>query len=201
MVCIRITREIVYREGDKEVRVLPYDGLKLTCNIEFDHKLIRNQSYTVELSPEKFAEEIASARTFGFMDQVEMLRQNGYALGGSLENAVVIDEDGVVNEDGLRFSDEFVRHKILDLVGDLALLGCPLLGHVIATKSGHSQHLELMKKIAASPDCWQIVELAPDGESDFLEKLVSTTMSAGSRILPFLVPPADADEAACPTPA
>jgi UDP-3-O-[3-hydroxymyristoyl] N-acetylglucosamine deacetylase len=188
---LKITEEIVYREGDKEIRILPNDGLKLTCNIDFEHDLIQSQTYTVDLSPETFINEIASARTFGFMEQVEKLQENGYALGGSLDNAVVIDRDGVINAEGLRFTDEFVRHKILDLIGDLALLGCPLFGHVIATKSGHGQHLGLMKEIAAHPEKWQIVELQKNGESGILEKLVNTTKSAGNKLLPFLIAPTD----------
>lgn len=194
---LKITEEISYREGDKEIRLLPYNGLKLTATIDFDHALIQSQTYTVELSPETFADEIASARTFGFMEQVVMLQENGYALGGSLENAVVIGKEGVVNEDGLRFTDEFVRHKILDLIGDLALLGCPLWGHVIATKSGHGQHLGLMKEIAAHPEKWEIVELRANGESGIFEKLVNTTRSASNKLLPFLVPPREFS-ASCP---
>ncbi len=186
---LKITKEISYQEGDKLIKILPYDGLKITCMIDFDHQLIQNQEYSIRLSPEKFAKEIATARTFGFIEQVEQLQQNGFALGGSLDNAVVIDQDGVLNEDGLRFTDEFVRHKVLDLVGDLALLGCPLMGHVVASKSGHSQHLGLMKEIAAQPDCWQFIELSKDEESNILEKLVTGTKNAGNKILPFLVPP------------
>nr|MBF0222573.1 UDP-3-O-acyl-N-acetylglucosamine deacetylase [Desulfobulbaceae bacterium] len=188
---LKITEEICYREGDKDIRILPHDGLKFTCNIDFDHEFVKSQTYTFELSPEAFVNEIASARTFGFIEQVEMLQQNGYALGGSLDNAVVIDRNGVINEDGLRFNDEFVRHKILDLIGDLALLGCPMFGHVIASKSGHSQHLGLMKEIAAHPEKWQIVELQKNGESCILEKIVNTTKSARNMLLPFLIPPAD----------
>jgi len=178
---LKITEEIIYRDGDKEIRVLPHDGLKLTCTIDFAHDLIQSQTYTVDLSPETFIKEIASARTFGFMEQVEKLQENGYALGGSLDNAVVIDRDGVVNEEGLRFADEFVRHKILDLIGDLALLGCPLFGHVIATKAGHGQHLGLMQEIAAQKN----------GESGMLEKLANNTKSASSKLLPFLAAPTD----------
>lgn len=198
---LKIVREVVWNDGDREVRAVPYEGLKLTCEIEFNHALIRNQSYTVEISPERFAEEIAGARTFGFLDQVEKLQQNGYALGGSLENAVVIDDNGVINKEGLRFSDEFVRHKILDLLGDLALLGCPLQGHIIARKSGHEQHLRFMKTLAAHPECWQVVEIEPDHDSEkgFLEKLTTTTREAGNRILPFLTP--ESEEIPCPSPA
>jgi len=196
---LKITKKIVCRDGDKEVRIEPYDGLRLTCEIEFNHRLIRNQQYSIELSPERFAEEIAGARTFGFLEQVEQLRRNGYALGGSLENAVVIDDNGVVNKDGLRFSDEFVRHKVLDLIGDLALLGCPVQGHVTAIKSGHEQHLKLLRKIAASPECWRIIELEPDGDSGFLEKFASSTREAGSKWLPFSGARPDLEDMACPS--
>ena len=191
-----ITKEIVYQEGDKVLKILPYDGLKITCNIEFDHDLIQNQEYSIKLSPEKFVNEIASARTFGFLEQVAQLQENGYALGGSLDNAVVIDGQGVMNKEGLRFTDEFVRHKVLDLVGDLALLGWPLLGHVIAEKSGHGLNFGLMKEIASHPECWQIVELE-NGEAGILEKLVKTTRSAGNKIIPFMVPPTDFADASC----
>jgi UDP-3-O-[3-hydroxymyristoyl] N-acetylglucosamine deacetylase len=112
---------------------------------------------------------------------------------------VVIDRFGVLNEGGLRFADEFVRHKVLDLLGDLALLGCSLLGHVQAHKSGHGQHLGLMKEIAAHPECWEFIELTAHGEDGILERMVNSTMAAGQRILPFLVPPATAfADGACP---
>ena len=155
---LRITKPIIYKDGDKVMSIEPYNGLKLTCEIDFKHQFIKKQVYSLDVSPEKFSQEIASARTFGFIDQVEQLKASGYALGGSLENAVVIDADGVINEEGLRFADEFVRHKVLDLLGDLALLGCALRGHVTAKRSGHGQHLGLLKEIAAHPECWEIVD-------------------------------------------
>jgi UDP-3-O-[3-hydroxymyristoyl] N-acetylglucosamine deacetylase len=182
---LKITDEIVVRDGDKEIRVVPHDGLKVTYEIDFDHDLIRRQIYNVELSPKKFAEEIAMARTFGFMEEVEKLKENGFALGGSLENAVVVDRDGVLNREGLRFSDEFVRHKILDLLGDLTLLGCPLLGHVIGARSGHRQHLLLMQEIALRSDCWEFVKFERYGDSKRLKEVVAST---GNMFLPFLVP-------------
>lgn len=185
---IKITKEISCKNGDKEIRILPHDGLKLTCEIDFDHTLIRDQSYTIEVSPEKFIKEIASARTFGFLDEVEKLRANGLALGGSLENAIVVDSNGVLNVGGLRFTDEFVRHKVLDLLGDLALLGCPLQGHVIASKSGHTQHFELMKEIAARPDCWEFVTLEKGEQKDVLKRVVQSTKATGNKIVPFLMP-------------
>ncbi|MBU0729497.1 MAG: UDP-3-O-acyl-N-acetylglucosamine deacetylase [Proteobacteria bacterium] len=194
---LKITDELLYQDGDKSIRVLPYDGLRITCNIDFNHEFLKRQSYSIELSPEKFMKEIASARTFGFMGQVEKLRENGLALGGSLENAIVIDQYGVLNKEGLRFADEFVRHKILDLIGDLALLGCPLVGHVIASKTGHSQHLGFMKKLARHPDCWEFVKLEKNGDHTVLDKMITTTKAASNIIMPFLLPPAIAGEA-CP---
>lgn len=195
---LKITKEITYQEDDKKIRILPHNGLRLSCRIDFAHGLIQDQSYTIEMSPKSFSAEIASARTFGFLDQVKQLQANGYALGGSLDNAVVVDENGVINEEGLRFEDEFVRHKILDLLGDLSLLGYPLLGHVIAERSGHSQHLGLMKELAAHPECWQIIELdKTNGNGGMLERIVSSTKNAGIRLQP-LFDRATSSAASCP---
>ncbi len=195
---LKIIKEITYQEDDKKIRILPHNGLRLSCRIDFAHGLIQDQSYTIEMSPKSFSAEIASARTFGFLDQVKQLQANGYALGGSLDNAVVVDENGVINKEGLRFKDEFVRHKILDLLGDLSLLGYPLLGHVIAERSGHSQHFGLMKELAAHPECWQIVELDKANESGgMLERMVSSTKNAGIRLRP-LFDRATSSAASCP---
>lgn len=182
---LRIVKPIRCQEGDKVISITPYDGFRLTCHIGFDHAVVKSQSYTLDVSPDKFCDEISSARTFGFIEQVEALQATGYALGGSLENAVVIGKEGVLNEEGLRFGDEFARHKILDLLGDLALLGCRLQGHVEATKSGHGQHLALMKAIVAHPECWQFVEAEQCTDSGILESLVSS-MNAGTAMFPFL---------------
>ncbi len=195
---LKIIKEITYQEDDKKIRILPHNGLRLSCRIDFAHGLIQDQSYTIEMSPKSFSAEIASARTFGFLDQVKQLQANGYALGGSLDNAVVVDKNGVINEEGLRFEDEFVRHKILDLLGDLSLLGYPLLGHVIAERSGHSQHFGLMKELAAHPECWQIVELdKANGNGGMLERIVSSTKNAGIRLRP-LFGRATSSAASCP---
>ncbi len=185
---LKITREIAYSNGEKNIKVVPYDGFKVTCEISFDHDIIKKQVYTFTYSSEKFIQEIAKARTFGFLGQVEKLRENGLALGGSLDNAVVIDQYGVLNSEGLRFADEFVRHKILDLIGDFALLGCPIMGHIIASKSGHGQHLGLMREIALHPESWEFVKLEKQ-EDRILEKVITTTMAAGNKILPFFLPP------------
>ena len=187
---LKIIKEIVCCDGDKMIRVLPYDGLKVTCEIDFAHEAIGKQTYTIDVNPQRFAKEIASARTFGFMDEVKKLKEHGYALGGSLDNAVVVDQLGVLNKDGLRFADEFVRHKVLDLIGDLALLGCPMMGHVIASKAGHEQHLRMMQAIASNPDCWQLVRLEQADDDTVFERVITTTKAAGNKIMPFLVPPA-----------
>ncbi len=178
---LKIIKEITYEEGDKKIRILPHNGLRLSCSIDFAHGSIQNQSYSIDISPKSFSTEIASARTFGFLDQVKQLQDSGYALGGSLDNAVVVDKNGVMNEEGLRFKDEFVRHKILDLLGDLSLLGYPLLGHVIAERSGHSQHFGLMKELAAHPECWQIVELNKTSKKGGMlrKKTASSTRKTG----------------------
>lgn len=185
---LKITQPIHCQEGDKQISITPYNGLKLTCHIDFDHTTVQSQSYSVVVSPKKFSDEIAAARTFGFIEQVESLQANGYALGGSLKNAVVIGPQGVINEEGLRFTDEFARHKVLDLLGDLALLGCRLLGHVEATKSGHGQHLALMRAIVAHPECWQFVETEQGAEPSLFEDMAASAMQVGSMILPFLNP-------------
>lgn len=186
---MKITKSMTFKDGDIEVTVKPFDGFKVTSNIVFDHPVIESQSYTVNVNFETFAEEIASARTFGFLEQVEYLRANGKALGGSLDNAIVIDRDGVINAEGLRFGDEFARHKILDVIGDLALLGCPLLGHVIATKAGHTQHVAFMKMLAENQDCWQLVHRDENGFENVLDKVVMATKAAGKKVLPFLLSP------------
>jgi len=163
---LRITKPVSCVSGDKFIRIEPYDGFKITGSISFGTELISEQSCTIDLTAERFADEIADARTFGFVEQVEELWRNGLALGCTLENVIAIhwNRRSVLNEDGLRFEDEFVRHKVLDLIGDLALLGSPVLGHVIASRSGHALHHSLMKAIADSPDCWEHVEFRKPGQ-------------------------------------
>lgn len=156
-VVARIKKEITYKNGDSELRLTPGDDLKVSCSIDFDHALIQKQSLSLEVSPATFSGEIAKARTFGFLHEIDYLRKNGKALGGSLDNAIVIDHSGLVNEGGLRFSDEFVRHKMLDLIGDIALFGFPIQGHLSARRTGHKQHLQFLKTVAANPDCWDLV--------------------------------------------
>ena len=177
---IRIKREFVWEEGDSRISVSPHDGLAVSCGIEFDNALIRRQEYSGEITGTRFVREIARARTFGFVEDIETLRKNGLALGGSLDNAVVVDEDRVVNAGGLRYPDEFVRHKTLDLVGDLALLGAPLLGHVRAERCGHTQHLAFMQALLADSTAWEYVELPRVRKEE--------GASGGNVVVPFLVP-------------
>lgn len=177
---IRIKREVAWEGGGSRVSVSPHDGFMVSCDIEFDNALIRSQSYSRELTGSRFIKEIARARTFGFAEDIEILRKNGLALGGSLENAVVVENDRVINSGGLRYDDEFVRHKTLDLVGDLVLLGAPLLGHVKASRSGHTQHLAFMQALLEARDAWEYVEF---GRGRREEK-----RSGGNVVVPFLVP-------------
>jgi len=185
---VKITQEISFREGDRYISIYPYDGFKVTAEINFNHDSIKRQIYSVSVSTQKFIAEISKARTFGFLEDVNNLQQNGLALGASLDNAVAMDENGILNKEGLRYNNEFVRHKIVDIIGDMVLLGCPILGHIVAYKSGHSQHLRLMEKIAATPESWEFVELKKDGQLSILNKFVSRTKAAGNRLLPILSP-------------
>jgi len=187
---VKITREISFREGDRHISINPYDGFKITAEINFNHDSVKRQVYSLALTTQKFIAEVSRARTFGFVDDVRKLQENGLALGASLDNAVGMDENGVLNKEGLRYGNEFVRHKIIDIIGDMTLLGCPILGHIVAYKSGHGQHLKLMEKIAATPDAWEFVELKKNGQLSVLNKFVSKTMEAGNRLLPILSPAA-----------
>jgi UDP-3-O-[3-hydroxymyristoyl] N-acetylglucosamine deacetylase len=158
---LKIVRPIALSRGDKRIALYPSDHFKVTYSISFDHPLLRHQSRTLRITEESFVEDIAPARTFTFLKDVEMLRQNGLALGGSLDNAIVLGESGVLNN-ALRFDDEFVRHKILDAVGDLALVGYPVIGHLVAHRAGHSLHTEFAVKILEATDCWRLVEGSAD---------------------------------------
>lgn len=144
-------------EDDKSVFLYPSKELKITYTIDFSHPLLRNQRYELRFSGRDFIQEISRARTFGFLKDIEALRSNGLGMGGSLDNAIIIDDFRVLNEDGLRYRDEFVRHKILDFIGDLAILGYPIIGHFVVRKSGHSLNQSVLKKLMAQEDCWEQV--------------------------------------------
>ena len=153
---LKVLRPVEVVRGGKWIRLSPSDHFHVSYAIGFDHPLLRHQSVSVRVTPETFAERIAAARTFGFLRDVEALRKSGLALGGSLENAVVIGETGVLNNK-LRFEDEFVRHKVLDAIGDLALLGHPVVGHLEAHKAGHALHAALALKLRQTPEAWALV--------------------------------------------
>lgn len=133
----RITKEVKFEDDGRYIIAKPYDGFFVDYTISFDHPLIGKQNLALEITPQVFERELAKARTFGFLREVEYLQSNGLALGGSLDNAVVLDEYGIVNDDGLRYDDEFVRHKMLDFVGDMAIMGLPMLGKFEVYASGH----------------------------------------------------------------
>ncbi|BCS87410.1 UDP-3-O-acyl-N-acetylglucosamine deacetylase [Pseudodesulfovibrio sediminis] len=144
---IAIKKVVEFEKDGKYIKAKPFDGLCIDYTIDFAHPLIGRQQMTLEVTPETFARDIAKARTFGFLKEVDYLHANGLALGGSLDNAVVLDEYGVLNAEGLRFKDEFVRHKLLDFVGDMAILGSPLHGHFEVFASGHALNNEFLRHL------------------------------------------------------
>ncbi len=154
---LKIMAPVSYEDAHCRIIVLPYEGRRFSYFMSFNHKVLGNQDFTVDITETNFAKEIAPARTFGFLKDVERLRANGLAKGGSLDNAVIVDDEGILNASGLRFSDEFVRHKILDAVGDFSLIGMPMEGHVIMEKSGHSANVHFLKKLLMANDCYRIV--------------------------------------------
>src|SRR5512138_1878974 len=158
---LKIHRPISLTHGDKRIAIYPSDHFKVTYSIAFDHPLLRHQSRTIRMTGDSFVDEIAPARTFTFLKEVERLRQQGLALGGSLENAIVIGDTGVLNN-ALRFDDEFVRHKILDVIGDMALVGHPLIGHLVAHRGGHALHTAFAAQVLEERDAWTLVE-SPGG--------------------------------------
>lgn len=156
----RVVKPLEVVEGAKRIAVHPAETFRVTYRIVFPHPLIGEQSLEFAPGLGNYEAEIAPARTFGFYEEVEMLRKSGLIQGGSLENAVVLTRDGLLNPEGVRFRDEFCRHKILDLIGDLALLGHPLIGHVVAERGGHAMHAALVDKLLRHKDAWEIVNFA-----------------------------------------
>ncbi|MCA1816714.1 MAG: UDP-3-O-acyl-N-acetylglucosamine deacetylase [Acidobacteria bacterium] len=157
---LRVKKRVSVAEGNRRMSVEPFEGYEIDCMIDFAHPLVGKQQLTFDaLEPGAFAREIASARTFGFTAEIEMLRRANLIRGGSIENAIVLTPEGMLNRTGLRSRDEFVRHKVLDIVGDLALLGMPLLGRVRAERSGHLFHAMLMTKLLRDDAAWEIVEM------------------------------------------
>ncbi|MSQ70410.1 MAG: UDP-3-O-acyl-N-acetylglucosamine deacetylase [Betaproteobacteria bacterium] len=174
----RIKQAVEVRDGDKWARFEPFDGFKLSFSIEFDHPVFEKSGQSVEMdfADMSYIKELARARTFGFMQDVEALRSSGLALGGSLENAIVMDEYRVLNSDGLRYSDELVKHKLLDAVGDIYLIGHSLIGAFSAFKSGHSLNNRLLRETLARRESWEIVsfdrvEDAPAGLTRLMARI------------------------------
>jgi UDP-3-O-[3-hydroxymyristoyl] N-acetylglucosamine deacetylase len=173
---VRVKKPVEVRDGDKWARLDPYEGFRLSFSIVFQHPLMEKSgtSATVDFAENSYVRDVARARTFGFSQEVEMLQEAGLALGGSLDNAIVMDEYRMLNPDGLRLSDEFVKHKLLDAVGDLYLLGHPLLAAFSAHKSGHALNNLLARRLLASPEAWEYVsfensDLAPQAVARWLE--------------------------------
>jgi len=156
---IRILKEVTVTDGEKRATFVPFEGFKVGFEIEFDHPVFagRTQTACVDFSSTSFVKEVSRARTFGFMRDIEYLRTNNLALGGSVDNAIVVDDDSVLNEDGLRYEDEFVKHKILDAIGDLYLLGKSLIGEFRGYKSGHALNNLLLRTLLEQPDAWEVV--------------------------------------------
>lgn len=153
-----IQKPIYVGNKEKHAYVVPYNGLRVGCTIDFSHPAIGFQSLDLDINESTFA-KVASARTFGFLKDVEALQAKGLARGGSLNNAIVLDDEKIINEEGLRFPDEFVRHKLLDAVGDIMTLGHPLMGHVVLYKAGHDLMNQLVQKILQSKDSYKLVDL------------------------------------------
>ena len=170
---IRIKKIVEVKDGDKWVRFEPFDGYKLSFTINFAHPVIANtkQSVTVDLGMQSYVKEVSRARTFGFMQEVEYMRSQGLGLGGSLDNAIVMDEYRVINPDGLRFDDEFVKHKMLDAIGDLYLLGHPLIGAFSGYKSGHALNNALCRALLADESAWEFTTFDSHEEAPNFSRL------------------------------
>lgn len=168
-----ITQPIFMGDQDKHAYVVPYNGLRITATIEFSHPKIGNQTFDLDVTEGSFAREVARARTFGFLKDVEALRAKGLARGGSLDNAVVLDHTEILNPEGLRWENEFVRHKVLDALGDLVTLGMPLMGHVVLHKAGHDLMNRLVRKILESSDRYRHIELGTDLNANWSNNLTA----------------------------
>jgi len=159
-----VKKPVKVKDGNRSVHLYPSNELKITYKIDFDHPLIKDQAYEISFSQSSFIQDISRARTFGFLKDVQTLKNNGLARGGSLDNAIVMDEFRVLNENGLRYKNEFVRHKILDFIGDLAILGDVLIGHFVVERSGHSLNQKLLKKFMAQESYWEAVRFKNEEE-------------------------------------
>jgi UDP-3-O-[3-hydroxymyristoyl] N-acetylglucosamine deacetylase len=167
---IRIKKTVMLEDGDKWAKFEPFEGFKVSFSIDFEHPAFkgRPQQVDVDFSSTSFVREVSRARTFGFMKDIEKLRENNLALGGSLDNAIVVDDYRVMNEDGLRYEDEFVRHKVLDAIGDLYLLGHSLIGSFSGHKSGHEVNNKLLRKLLADDDSWELVSFEEEKDAPIM---------------------------------
>ena len=154
---LKVLKRVDFEDDGRRMSIEPSDNFEIECVIDFPHPMVSRQSFHFVMDNGSYGKEIASARTFGFTQEIEILRKANLALGGSLYNAIVLTADGMLNEEPLRFTDEFVRHKILDIIGDIALLGLPLQAKIIAEKSGHAVHAALMAKLLKTEDAWKII--------------------------------------------
>ncbi len=154
---LRIRRPVTIEDKNKRISILPADRFLLSCEIQFDHPLVGRQSLDMEVTPGRYAANVAPARTFGFAHELDQMRNMGLIRGASLDNAVCFERERVMNPGGLRFPDECCRHKALDLIGDLALIGRPLLGHVIAERAGHAMHVALVARIMSDPSLYEVL--------------------------------------------
>ena len=159
---LKIVKAVTVHDGDKSATLLPSPVARITCRIEFNHPLILDQDISLDFDPDTFDQELADARTFGFLRDIEMLEKAGLAKGASLDNAVVVGEAHILNPGGLRYPDEFVRHKALDLMGDLSLAGMPLICHAVVDKSGHQLNQRLVRKLLSDKDAWMVLEGEPE---------------------------------------
>jgi UDP-3-O-[3-hydroxymyristoyl] N-acetylglucosamine deacetylase len=175
---LRVLRPVVVEDGDKRAELLPAPRFTVDIEIDFSAAAVRRQRFIVDVTEAEFRAHVSRARTFGFLSEVETLRANGLALGGSLENAVVVDGNVVLNAGGLRFSDEFVRHKALDAIGDLALAGAPILGRFRGLRSGHTLNAALMRALFASSDAFEFVTLT-EPERALPEEAAGTSLPVG----------------------
>ncbi|NLC70925.1 MAG: UDP-3-O-acyl-N-acetylglucosamine deacetylase [Desulfuromonadaceae bacterium] len=177
---LTIRKPVNLVSGEKRITVIPSRFFRITFDIAFDHPCISLQNHFLKVTPESFVQNVAPARTFGFLHEYEYLKSRNLAKGASLENTVVVGEKSILNPEGLRFQDEFVRHKILDIIGDFSLLGYPILGHVKAYKSGHQTNHEMVTQILDSPQHWKLAEFSQEDLNTALE----------TRPSPYLVEPA-----------
>ncbi len=166
-----IKKEVLVSDNEGSAAFIPSPEFRITYDIDFNHPVIGKQSYDMVFSPEAYEHEICAARTFGFLHEVEYLQARGLALGGSLHNAIVLDEEKVINKEGLRCRDEFVKHKILDAIGDLSLLGMPIIGHFLAYRSGHRLNNLLLRKLMKCKECWELVHYF-NGEQALFDDII-----------------------------